>query len=145
MGLGETLTRALQLHQPEMKIMIKISKSVLDEDRLEDLRGFWTALWPAATWCVSSHISCLGMVLHNEDSPLLEDSLRLELEEIMDMSHDEWDGLNQSILESYVAEGDNEEGGLVVFLGRKVKVKKKESEVNWKKKGRKNCFVVKKD
>ena len=90
----EMLTRALQLHQPDMKIMIKISKSVLDEDRLEDLRGFWTALWPAATWCVSSHISCLGMVLHNEDSPLLEDSLRLELEEIMDMSHDEWVGMD---------------------------------------------------
>ena len=91
----ETLTRTLQ-HQPEMKTMVRISKSVLDEERLEDLNEFLAALGPSVTFCVSSRLSCLGMLIRNEGDPLLRaDSFRLELGQIKDMSQDNWDGFFQ--------------------------------------------------
>ena len=102
----ETLTRALQ-HQPEMKTMVRISKSVLDEERLEDLNEFLAALRPSVTFCVSSRLSCLGMLIRNEGDPLEANPLRLDLGQIMDMSHDEWDGLFQ--FDTYDVKGDNED------------------------------------
>ena len=71
---------------------------MLEEEELEDLKGFWTALWPSATWCVSSHVSCLGILVHNECDPRWAGSLKLNLELIRDLSQDEWDGFIRSTM-----------------------------------------------